>query len=219
MDNQPENGTGERMRGVAPSAPGAIDAKAKRKALVLLIMRAVVAASLVIALGLYACAERPQPKPRPQVVAPPPSPVVPVAPPPVAQSGSWEDWPATQGDWAYRRDTRGSVALFGPPGSDALFLVRCDLQARRVFASRSGAFGEGETGRMTIRASTGLQTYAVANVAGAAPYVAAELQPADRHLDAMAYSRGRFLVSVKGASDLVIPTWPELTRVIEDCRG
>lgn len=218
MENQPENGTGERMQGVAPSASVAMDAQAKRKALVLLIMRAVVAASIVIALGLYACAERPQPKPRPQVVVAPP-PLAPVAPPPVAQMGSWEDWPATPGDWAYRRDARGSVALFGPPGSDALFLVRCDLSARRVFASRSGAFAEGETGRMTIRASSGLQTYSVANVAGASPYVAAELQPTDRHLDAMAYSRGRFLVSVKGASDLVVPTWPELTRVIEDCRG
>jgi hypothetical protein len=153
------------------------------------------------------------------VATPPPLPAVSPAPPPVAVGSNWQDWPATPGDWAYRQDARGSVALFGAPGADALFLVRCDAQARRIYASRNGTFPAGETGRMTIRATTGLQTYAVANTASATSYVAAELQPSDRHLDAMAFSRGRFMVSVKGAADLVIPAWPELTRVVEDCRG
>lgn len=204
--------------GVAPQAGRPMDARAKRKALVFSIMRAVVVSSLIMAVGLYACAERPQP--RPQVVAPPTPklPAVTPAPPPIAVGSNWQDWPATPGDWAYRQDARGSVALFGPPGGDALFLVRCETQARRIFVSRSGAFPAGETGRMTVRATTGLQTYPVANASGAATYVAAELAPDDRHLDAMAFSRGRFLISVKGATDLVVPSWPELTRVIEDCR-
>jgi hypothetical protein len=206
--------------GVAHTDTGAMDARAKRKALVFTIMRAVALASVVIALGLYACAERPAPRPR-VVTAPPRLPAVTPAPPPVIQnnSGGWEDWPATPGDWAYRQDPRGSVALFGAPGRDAMFLVRCDTTARKIYASRTGTFPPGETGRMTIRASTGLQTYPVANTQGATPYVAAELQPMDRHLDAMAFSRGRFVVSVKGSTDLVIPAWPELTRVVEDCRG
>ncbi len=204
--------------GVAPGETGPIDAKVKRKALVLAIMRAIALASLVIAFGLFACTERPEPRPR-VATAPPPLPVVTPTPPPVATSGNWENWPATPGDWAYRQDARGSLALFGAPGSDALFLVRCDARARKIFASRSGAFPAGESGRMTIRATTGLQTYPVSNTDGTTPYIAAEMQPMDRHLDAMAFSRGRFLVSVKGSTDLVIPAWPELTRVIEDCRG
>jgi hypothetical protein len=204
--------------GVARADTEAMDARAKRKALVFTIMRAVALASFVIAVGLYACTERPEPRPR-IVTAPPPLPVVTPTPPPIVTSGNWEDWPATPGDWAYRQDQRGSVALFGAPGNDALFLVRCDMRARKIFASRNGTFPPGETGRMTIRASTGLQTYAVANTEGSTPYIAAELQPMDRHLDAMAFSRGRFVVSVKGSTDLVIPAWPELTRVVEDCRG
>jgi hypothetical protein len=35
----------------------------------------------------------------------------------------------------------------------------------------------------------------------------------------MAFSRGRFLVTVEGGASLVVPAWPELARVIEDCRG
>jgi hypothetical protein len=40
----------------------------------------------------------------------------------------------------------------------------------------------------------------------------------DPLLDAIAFSRGRFLVSEGGAT-LAIPTWPEAARSIEDCRS
>jgi hypothetical protein len=119
----------------------------------------------------------------------------------------------------YRTDARGSIAMFGVAGADASFTARCDMARRRVFLSRTGAFPAGDSGRMTIRASTGLQTYPVANSSEAPPYIAAELAPTDPHLDAMAFSRGRFIVSVKGGNDLVIPAWPEIARVVEDCRG
>ena len=40
----------------------------------------------------------------------------------------------------------------------------------------------------------------------------------DPLLDAMAFSRGRFMVEMGGAQTLVLPAWSELGRVIEDCR-
>ena len=40
----------------------------------------------------------------------------------------------------------------------------------------------------------------------------------DPLLDAMAFSRGRFAVEVSGGPTLVVPAYPEVTRVIEDCR-
>lgn len=40
----------------------------------------------------------------------------------------------------------------------------------------------------------------------------------DPLLDAMAFSRGRFTVEVAGLETLYLPAWPELSRVIEDCR-
>ena len=163
-----------------------------------------------------------------QCSSPPPAPPPPASrpsPPPVAakpappQAANWEDWPITQGDWTYARDARGSVARFGRAGADADLVVRCKSDSRRIFVSRPGRFADGDTGRLTLRASTALQSYPLANSNETPPYVAAELTATDRHLDALAFSRGRFLVQAKGAADLVVPAWPELARVVEDCRG
>jgi hypothetical protein len=139
--------------------------------------------------------------------------------PPPQPVGNWEDWPLSPGDWSYMRDARGSVAMYGRAGADADFIVRCAAEGRRIFLSRPGQLADGGTARMTLRASSALQTYPLANSNATPPYVAAELAAADRHLDALAFSRGRFLVSVAGVPDLVVPAWPELARVVEDCRG
>jgi hypothetical protein len=155
----------------------------------------------------------PQPRPVPAV------PTVAQTPPPQALGEKWEDWPFTPGNWVYRSDAKGSLALFGKAGADADFLIRCVAASKKIYLSRAGAFAGGETGRMTVRASTSLKSYAVANADGAPAYVAAELDPRDTQLDAVAFSRGRFIISVKGSTDLVIPAWPEIARVVEDCRA
>lgn len=158
----------------------------------------------------------------PQTTAPPPAPAPRSAPPPAAappRVANWEDWRATPGDWAYRKDPRGSVALFGPPGANALFVIRCDQAAARVYLSRSGSFPVGQSGQVTIRTSSTVRTLSAGNSSENPPYVAAELLGSDRLLDAMAHSRGKFVVSVRGADDLVVPTWAEFVRVVEDCRA
>lgn len=71
---------------------------------------------------------------------------------------------------------------------------------------------------MTIRTTSALQTYPVANANTTPPYISAALNATDPHLDAMMYTRGKFLISVKGGDDLIIPAWAEISRVIEDCR-
>jgi len=38
-------------------------------------------------------------------------------------------------------------------------------------------------------------------------------------LDAMAFSRGRFATAASGAPMLTVPSAPEVTRVVEDCRS
>ena len=37
-------------------------------------------------------------------------------------------------------------------------------------------------------------------------------------LDAIAYSRGRFVIEVPGQPPSYLPAWPEVARVVEDCR-
>jgi hypothetical protein len=86
---------------------------------------------------------------------------------------------------------------------------------RRIFVSRAGSVA----GQMTLRATTGARVYDAKPTTGAVSYVAAELSPTDPQLDALAFSRGRFLVGLTGAPDIVVSSGPEVARVIEDCRG
>ena len=184
------------------------------------VMRTALVLSAMILLA--ACSNSPDSAPaRPTTVAPPspPRPVAPPATPAPAESISWDYAPATPGDWAYRRDTRGSIALFGPVGAGALFAIRCDTSLRRIYLTRAWQLAAGDSAMMTVRASNGLQSFPVSNTGGGAPLVGAELDPANPHLDAMAYSRGKFAVSINGATDLIVPSWPEFGRVVQDCRS
>ena len=51
------------------------------------------------------------------------------------------------------------------------------------------------------------------------PWLAADLAPRDPLLDALGYSRGRFIVAGNGLPTLVVPAYAEVLRVAEDCRG
>ncbi|SEM77765.1 hypothetical protein SAMN05192583_1197 [Sphingomonas gellani] len=151
--------------------------------------------------------------------APPPAPApVPVAPPPAAPAPlarDWRDWPVTPGDWTYRRDARGTVAMFGPRGADAAMVLRCDAARRQMFVSFPGASAT----NATVRTSSVARVLPLTPTGGTPPYVAAALAPTDSVLDAMAFSRGRFAVEGVGATPLVAPAWAEIGRVVEDCRG
>lgn len=72
---------------------------------------------------------------------------------------------------------------------------------------------------MVIR-TTGLSRTLPASVQVAPlPYVWASLPANDRFLDQIVFSRGRFTVEVPGLPVLILPSWAEPARVIEDCRG
>lgn len=168
----------------------------------------------VMPLALVACVSAPAPR---APVAPPPKPVVRPAPPPVVApvpNLAWVDRPLTPGTWTYAEDARGGLALYGVPGANAALVIRCDRAAARVYVSKPGTVG----GTMVLRATTGAQSYRALPTAGTPPYVAAEFAPRDPQLDAITFSRGRFMVTLDGTTDAIVPTWPEVSRVIEDCR-
>ena len=171
--------------------------------------------SLLIGLSaLAACSAPPPPPPSPQ--APPPKPAVAAAPPPVAKPvGDWTDWPLTEGDWIYRQDERGSIALFGPPNADATVTLRCDRARQRIYLARAGS----AAGSIVIRSSSAMKEFAGQATGGAMPYIATEIMPRDAILDAMIFSRGRIAIDVAGQTPLAIPSWAEIGRVVEDCRG
>ena len=55
--------------------------------------------------------------------------------------------------------------------------------------------------------------------AGSDGQAAAALPASDSLFDQIAFSRGRILVRVTDGGDLVLPSWPEPARLIDDCRG
>ncbi|RYY35506.1 MAG: hypothetical protein EOP59_15370 [Sphingomonadales bacterium] len=153
----------------------------------------------------------PAPVPVPQPTrAPTPTP----APVP-ARGADWRDWPVTPGNWAYRQDARGSVALYGRAGADAELTLRCDRARAKLYLSRRSD----APAALTVRTSTDRKTLNALSAGGTPAYAAAELAPRDPLVDSIGFSRGRFVVQGGGAPDLVLPAWPEILRVAEDCRG
>ncbi|HYJ53401.1 MAG TPA: hypothetical protein VEW04_09535 [Allosphingosinicella sp.] len=157
--------------------------------------------------ALAACVSAPAP-PAPPPPAPAPAPVPPAPPP--APPGSWEDGTLTAGDWRYAESPRPR-ATYG----DAVPVLTIECTADRQIRFVRASAGSG-AGTLAVRTTLGERSLpASVGPDGAS----ATLAPADPLLDQIAFSRGRFLVHVEGQADLVLPTWPEPARVIEDCRG
>ncbi|UZK65815.1 hypothetical protein [Sphingomonas sp. M1-B02] len=179
----------------------------------LLMIATISAASLAVT----GCVTPSEPEPRPAPAAPVPIPAPAPAPAPAPLGADWRDWPLTPGTWTYRQDGRGSIALFGVAGQDAVFTLRCDRDRARLYLSRRA--GSATTpATAVLRTSTLLRTLSMAPTGGTPHYLAAELGVRDALPDAMGYSRGRFVMESAGLPTLVIPAWAEILRVAEDCR-
>lgn len=160
-------------------------------------------------LAATACVPRPQPTP-PVQARPTPAPVP--APPPAPAPANWLDAPQTPGDWSYRTETGGGIAQF-TSSTIPIFVMRCDAAAGAVVLTHLGAsFGPEQ---MTIRTESQSRTLSAtsSNSDGSSRLLAS-----DRLLDAIALSKGRFAVEIPSARTLYLPSWAEVTRVIEDCR-
>ncbi len=128
------------------------------------------------------------------------------------------DAAATPGTWQYGTDPGMSMAWFGAPGQSetgAVFAIGCDSRSGQVFLGRRGI--RTPDVRMTIRTETRSQTL-TAGPLDSDNIVFARLNPRDPLLDAMALSKGRFAVEMASMPTLYLPSWAEVTRVIEDCR-
>ena len=173
---------------------------------------------LLLAAGVAAvaaCVPRQEPAPkRPQPPVQRPAQQIPQPQPQPAPAQDWRDVPLTPGAWYYRNEGASSQALFGVPNSEGVFIVRCNPAARQVTLSR-----EGNGNAMTVRTTSTSRTLPVSVQTEPLAYVMSMLPATDRLLDAIAFSRGRFTVEVPGTSMLVLPAWPEVARVVEDCRG
>jgi hypothetical protein len=173
--------------------------------------------STLLAASLAGCSSTPKPQPAPP--APPPPRVVtrpaPPLPPLPAPPADWRDAPRSPGDWSWQSKAGRSVALYGAPrvpGSGA-FALGCNPATRNfVIAVKPTA---APPSLITIT-TTSLRRALTVVREGAE--VVTNLPADDPLIDAMAFSRGRFMVEMPGNAPLYLPSWPEISRVAEDCR-
>jgi hypothetical protein len=120
----------------------------------------------------------------------------------------------TPGVWTYQSVPGGSTARFVDAAGASRFALECSKTTRLVTISRSTSVAAPGLFVWTSDASRSIG----ARFDPAAMRVAVQLAARDPLLDAIAFSRGRIAVSMRGAEALVMPAWPEAARTIEDCR-
>lgn len=158
-----------------------------------------------------------------QVIPPPPSAPAPAptqaprpAPPPPPPPANWQDAPATPGDWNWSMEGGRSTARF----AGGLLAFACDRASGRVQLTRQGLAGTpaGTDVPLTISTTSVTRSVTGSQIRGPSPSIVVNFAARDSLLDAMAFSRGRFAVQAPGLPALYVPSWPEIGRVIEDCR-
>ncbi|WP_234036005.1 hypothetical protein [Porphyrobacter sp. YT40] len=161
-------------------------------------------------------APAPAPTARP-AARPTPAPV----PPPVVQTlpaDQWMDAAATPGDWTQGLIAGVPFALFGTDSRIPALGLRC-LRADGTITVARRSDSPSQLS-MTIRTETTSRSLVAEPVQGfPGRFLGVSLRADDPLLDAMALSKGRFAVEVDGMPPLYLPSYAEVSRVIEDCRG
>jgi hypothetical protein len=121
---------------------------------------------------------------------------------------------AVTGDWHYSATNGGSEATFSTSSGSVQLWLHCTRATRRIGIARPASVAAPFLNVWSSAAERNLPSA----FNPATGRLTAELGAYDSLLDALANSRGRVAVGISGQSSLVMPAWPELARVIEDCR-
>jgi hypothetical protein len=161
---------------------------------------------------LSACTTQRKPPPRP-LPAPTSTPVAVVPAPPPAD---WRDAAITPGTWTYGATVAGARAAFSAGAGEALLALACQRGTGQISVIRAGAASGNVP--LTVTTTSQVRAFTAAPDLANPQSLTVTLPARDPLLDAMAFSRGRFMIEVPGLPTLYLPAWPEVGRVIEDCR-
>ncbi|MFM6951071.1 MAG: hypothetical protein ACKOW1_08640 [Novosphingobium sp.] len=162
---------------------------------------------------LNACA----PTAAPPAAAPQPVETPSPAPAPLpAPAADWRDAPLTPGTWRWSAASGQSAASFERAGEPPLVVLRC--AAPGTIQLTHAAAAATQPTPLAVTTSSGTFPLMTDPVIAGTSSVAVTLPARAPVLDAMAYSRGRFVIEVAGLAPSYLPAWPEVARVIEDCR-
>lgn len=123
--------------------------------------------------------------------------------------------PVSPGSWTYRAVTGGSEATFVDATGTTRLVIGCGTVTRLVTISRISAAPAATLSFWTSSATRDLPARFDLN----ARRVITQVTARDPLLDAMAFSRGRFAVSMPGSPPLVVPAGTEVAHIVEDCRS
>ncbi|HEY6868243.1 MAG TPA: hypothetical protein VI199_00680 [Novosphingobium sp.] len=171
----------------------------------------------LLPIGLLAACVAPAPSPAsaPVAAAPVPPPAAAVVPAVASGPADWRDASQTPGAWRWGMTGGRSTASYAVPGRPPVATLACDLANRTTILWTSSAVAGPVPLVVTTTSLRRVLTASPVPTGGAA----ARLAAVDPLLDAMAFSRGRFMLESGGSAPLYLPAWPELSRVIEDCRS
>lgn len=173
-----------------------------------------------VAVALVASCQAPVPAPTPQPSqAPAATPTRAPQPQPLPQPtapANWRDAPQTPGTWRWEMAGGRSRALFGVPGAQSVAMLICDKAGGHVLIARAGDGAAAVP--LAVTTTTGTRPLISTPSISPSGWIVAQVRVADPVLDAVAFSTGRFVLEAAGTTPLYLPSWPEITRVVEDCR-
>ena len=93
---------------------------------------------------------------------------------------------------------------------------RCNRATGNVLLIRSGV-ASGPV-PLTVTTTSVARPLTAQPLEGSPTLLMVPLPARDALLDAIVFSRGRFAVEAQGFAPIYAPSWPEIARVVEDCR-
>jgi hypothetical protein len=119
------------------------------------------------------------------------------------------------GTWNYSASAMGTEASFLNPSALPQLTLRCTKSTRVVTIAKPATAA---AATMTVWTSSAVRPVP-ASFNPLTNRISIEIVSNDPLLDALAFSRGRLGVTVAGGPSLVVPAWPEVARIVEDCRA
>jgi len=120
------------------------------------------------------------------------------------------------GAWSYAAIADGSEARFTGASGAVQLALRCTRSVWRVTISKAAS---APATSIFVWTTSVARTLAAPGFDVMTGRLNVQLAAYDPLLDAMVSSRGRIAVGAGTAPALVVPPWPELARVVEDCRS
>jgi hypothetical protein len=118
------------------------------------------------------------------------------------------------GNWTFTTASDGSAATFVNASAMPQLTIRCSRATRRVSIAKPGSVA---VPFLYVWTSTMTRTLP-ASFDPATARQTIQVPAYDPLLDALVFSRGRVAVYIADKPALVVPAWPEIARVVEDCR-